>query len=68
MFLGKGFARMKSRNTLVVRDNWVGVLIIQIYKCLGIMATQFAYKKMYLVLVVIQEGDMTKGKAGKPQR
>ena len=52
--------RMKSRNTLVTRDNWVGVLIIQIYNCLGIMTTQFVYKKMYRVLVVIQEGDMTK--------
>ena len=27
-----------------------------------IMTTQFVYKKMYLVVVVMQEGDMTKGK------
>ena len=26
------------------------------------MTTQFVYKKMYLVVVVMQEGDMTKGK------
>ena len=43
-----------------MRDCWVGVLIIQIYKCLGITKSQFVYKKMYLLLVVIQEGDMTK--------
>ena len=41
---------------MVARDNWVGVLIIQIYKYLGIMTT--------LVVVVVQEGDMTKEKTG----
>ena len=45
MFLRKGFARMKSRNTFVIRECWVGVLIIQIYKCLGITTSQFVYKK-----------------------
>ena len=43
---------MKSRNVLVARDNWVGILIIEIYKCLGVMTTQFVYKKMYLVVVI----------------
>ena len=41
---------------MVARGNWVGVLIIQIYKYLGIMTT--------LVVVVVQEGDMTKEKTG----
>ena len=48
LFLRKGFARMKLRNTLVARDNWVDVLIIQIYKYLGIMTTHSYTKKCIL--------------------